>query len=202
MKRPERKNILLTGRPGCGKTTLIMSLARRLSDRRVRGFYTEEIRSGGRRTGFAVRTFSGKEGTLSSVFFSHGPRVGRYRVDVESFEAIIGPELEADPKRTDVFVIDEIGKMECFSRRFVEAMQAILDGPVPVVATVAQRGSGFIAKVRARPDVTLLEVTRRDRDALPDRIARMIAPPAMDTWMRRAVNRTCAPIFRSFSRMV
>jgi len=171
-KRPS--NILLTGRPGCGKTTLLVRLAERLAPRRLAGFYTEEIREGGRRTGFGVRTFGGAEGVLSSVRFTRGPRVGRYRVDVEGFESVAVPELERPLEEVDLFLVDEIGKMECFSRRFVEAMRRLLDAPVPLVATVARKGGGFIAEVRQRPDVALLEVTRENRDDLPRRLCRML----------------------------
>jgi len=150
-KRPS--NILLTGRPGCGKTTLLVRLAERLAPRRLAGFYTQEIREGGRRTGFGVRTF---------------------RVDVEGFESVAVPELERPLEEVDLFLVDEIGKMECFSRRFVEAMRRLLDASIPVVAAVAMKGGGFIAEARARPDVALFEVTRENRDDLPRRICRML----------------------------
>ena len=172
MEQRHATNILLTGRPGCGKTTVIVRLAECLAGRRIAGFYTQEVREGGRRTGFGVRTFGGAEGTLSSVHFTRGPRVGRYRVDVEGFEAVIAPELWTPPEQVNLFLVDEIGKMECFSRRFVAAMRRILDAPVPVVATVAMKGGGFIAEVRQRPDVALLEVTHQNRDALPRDLAR------------------------------
>jgi nucleoside-triphosphatase len=41
------KNILITGQPGIGKTTLIKKLAEELADLRTVGFYTEEIRQNG-----------------------------------------------------------------------------------------------------------------------------------------------------------
>lgn len=69
-----------------------------------------------------------------------------------------------------VVVIDEIGKMECFSRWFVAVVTGLLDGPTPVVATIGRRGGGFIARVRARPEVELWEVTVESRDAMPRRI--------------------------------
>ncbi|MBI2218916.1 MAG: hypothetical protein HYU51_16645 [Candidatus Rokubacteria bacterium] len=48
--------------------------------------------------------------------------------------------------------VDEIGKMECLSRAFVEAVRALLDTAMPVVATVAARGGGFIEEVKRRRD--------------------------------------------------
>jgi len=40
------KNILLTGKPGCGKTTLIRRVLERLTEIDSGGFYTQEIRKG------------------------------------------------------------------------------------------------------------------------------------------------------------
>ena len=45
-------NLLITGLPGTGKTTVVMRLADRLKRVKAAGFYTEEIRTGGARNGF------------------------------------------------------------------------------------------------------------------------------------------------------
>jgi len=159
------------GQPGCGKTTVLIRIAELLNEKRIAGFTTREIRSGGERTGFSIRTFGGVEGVLSSVRFASGPRVGRYRVDVAGFEKIVLPELVRPAVEIDLFLIDEIGKMECFSKGFVEAVGKILDSRTPLAATVALRGGGFIAETKARSDVEIIEVTRANRDALPGEIA-------------------------------
>jgi hypothetical protein len=75
----------------------------------------------------------------------------------------------------DVYLVDEIGKMECLSPGFVAAMRALLDSGRPVVATIGERGGGFIAEAKQRPDVTLWRLTRDNRDAVPARIL---------TWLR------------------
>jgi nucleoside-triphosphatase len=72
-----------------------------------------------------------------------------------------------DPDAAELFLVDEIGKMECLSERFIAAMRGLLDSGRVVVATVALRGGGFIAEVKRRRGVTLWEVTRTNRDALP-----------------------------------
>lgn len=164
-------NILITGRPGVGKTTVIMRLAERLADRTVVGFYTEELRLGAQRQGFRAVTFSGQSTTLAHVSLKSQSRVGRYSVDVAAFENLILPELA---RPCDLMLIDEIGKMECFSARFVIAVRELLDSDTPVVATVAARGSGFIAEAKARTDVEMLEVTRSNRDELPAWLAKRL----------------------------
>jgi nucleoside-triphosphatase len=69
------------------------------------------------------------------------------------------------------FLIDEIGRMECPCSQFISSMTKLLDGPIPVVASIALRGSGFIAEVKKRPDVQIVEVTQANRDELPGQIA-------------------------------
>jgi nucleoside-triphosphatase len=165
--------ILLFGAPGVGKTTIICRLARALRGRfRVGGFFTEEIRGGdGRREGFRVETFLGAEKAVLAHRAARGlaPRVGRYGVDVPGFEALL-EQAFAPAERVDVYLIDEIGKMECFSEKFVRAVEAAFRSGCPVVATVAKKGAGFIAEVKARPDVELREVTPANREDLPERL--------------------------------
>ena len=94
------------------------------------------------------------------------PRVGRYGVDLAVMETL-ATRLAPD-RAVDAWLIDEIGKMECFSEAFVAAMRTLLDGRAPVVATIAQRGAGFIAEVKRRRDAELRTLTRATRDELPD----------------------------------
>jgi nucleoside-triphosphatase len=173
--KPACTNLLLTGRPGVGKTTVIARLAQQLADRRVAGFYTEEIREGGRRQGFRAATFSGEIIVLAHIEIRSRQRVGRYGVDVAAFERLVLPELR---RSCDVAIIDEIGKMECFSAAFVDAVRGLLDGSTPVVATVAVSGGGFIAEAKRRPDVELWEVTQANRDELPQRLLERLSGSA------------------------
>jgi nucleoside-triphosphatase THEP1 len=46
------RNLLLTGLPGCGKTTAVRRLVERLADLRLAGFYTQELCEAGSRVGF------------------------------------------------------------------------------------------------------------------------------------------------------
>jgi nucleoside-triphosphatase len=160
--------LLLTGRPGVGKTTVIRAAASRLTGWRIGGFYTEEIRAGGARQGFRLVTFDGRARVMAHVAF-HGPlRVGQYGVDVGVIDDVAATALAA---AADVHLVDEIGRMECLAPRFVSAMRALLGAGTPVVATVALRGEGFIGEVKRQRGVTLWEVTRANRDAMPAEVA-------------------------------
>jgi nucleoside-triphosphatase THEP1 len=163
-------NLLLTGRPGVGKTTLVRRVLEQLPAVPASGFYTVEVRSQGRRVGFRAVTLDGQEALLAHVEIRSQHRVGRYGVDVAAFERIALPGLMPGP-HTRLIVIDEIGKMECFSRAFREAVLRALDAATPVLATVARRGNHFIQGLKAREDVTVIEITPANRDHLVEKLA-------------------------------
>jgi nucleoside-triphosphatase len=135
----------------------------------VAGFFTREVREGGRRTAFRIATVSGEEGILAQVGHRGEPRVGRYGVDLETFERIAIPTLEDVPAGA-VLVIDELGKMELASERFRDAVAAHFDAATPIVATVHAHRHPFTDELKRRDDVEVRRVTRANRDALPGQI--------------------------------
>jgi nucleoside-triphosphatase len=86
-------------------------------------------------------------------------------------------ELGKPAEEVDLFVIDEVGKMELFCREFVDAVPRLLDGPTPAVATVAMRGGGLIAAVKARGDVRLVQVTEATSDGMPAEMEAGVCDP-------------------------
>jgi len=165
------KNILITGLPGSGKTTLIRKLAEELREYGPAGFFTEEIRERGTRKGFTLTSLDGKSSGVLAHADIRGPqRVGRYGVDLAGFERFLGTLVLFDPSARLV-IIDEIGKMECLSGRFRELISSLLLAPAPVIATIALKAGGFIDEVKRRPGILLYELTERNRDALLPEIA-------------------------------
>jgi len=165
-----KRALLLTGKPGTGKTALIKEA---LARTKVKGggFYTEEIRTGGIRQGFKIVTLDGQEAILAHVGISSPYQVSKYRVDTDSLNRVGVSALRQALKETDLIVIDEIGKMECLSRVFVEAVERLLNGPVHVLATIAMKGGGLIARAKVRPPVEVLHVSAGNRNELPDVVA-------------------------------
>lgn len=159
-------NVLLTGRPGIGKTTVIRRFLR-LTRVQAGGFFTQEMIRKGKRFGFSLNLLNGETRVLASTDIAGRWRVGKYGVDVEGFESAAVPEIEAAIAAGRMVVIDEIGKMEMFSRRFCEAVQQALDAPVPVLGTLLVRPHPFADAIRARRGVDVLEVTAANRDRLP-----------------------------------
>lgn len=158
--------ILVTGKPGVGKTTLVRRVVASLS-RPVRGFWTQEARRGGKRYGFQVRTFTGGQVWLARTDWPQGPRIGRYRVNVTGFERLVLPELRMEGVSPDTLVVlDEIGPMELLSSAFREVVLALFEGPWDILATVVLRPHPFTDTLKARSDVELLYLTPENRDDL------------------------------------
>ena len=169
----EKTNIFITGMPGVGKTTLIKKIADILTDRPVTGFYTNEIRGRGRRVGFECTGFRGQKGLLSHIGCSSAWRVGKYGVDIAGFERFLSL-IGFFEREDEIVIIDEIGKMECFSEVFTDLIVTILDSPRPCIATIAKKGTPFIEGLKKRDDTEIIEVTRQNRDSLAGIIARMV----------------------------
>src|SRR6185369_7520891 len=91
--QPAAAKIFLTGDPGCGKTTAMRRVVERLGLLPMTGFYTEEVRENGTRTGFRGVTLDGKVFTLARAGAAGDFRVGPYGISLEALEAVGVPAL-------------------------------------------------------------------------------------------------------------
>ncbi|MEK6635542.1 MAG: NTPase [Planctomycetota bacterium] len=164
-----KKHILLTGKPGVGKTTVIKKIVPLLGVD-AGGFYTEEIRVMDRRMGFRIVTLDGKDGILAHVDCNSNYKVGKYRVDLDSFESVAIPTLEKAIKDKAIIVIDEIGKMELFSMKFKELVSNILDGEKTLLCVIKENGDVFTENIKKRGDVTMITVNYENRERLPEKV--------------------------------
>ncbi len=164
--------VVITGRPGVGKTTLFRRVVERLqaSGVRVGGFICPEVRVGGRRIGFRIVSLDGSmEAWLARIEGCDGPRVGRYRVCREA-EDVARNAVDTAIRSADLIAIDEIGPMEL---RSPGIRSAILD------ALMSGKPGLFVAHLRlSDPEVLPLlrregvwfTVTLENRDTLPNRV--------------------------------
>lgn len=166
-------NILLTGVPGIGKTTVIMKVVHLVQDLRLAGFYTEEIREKTIRKGFHLVTLQGRRSIMAHVKINSVNRVGKYGVDVNTIDSVMDEALPLNGS-ADMYIVDEIGRMECFSETFRQRISVLLESEKPVIATIAVKGNGFVAEVKKRHGITLWEITRKNRNAMPAKISAWI----------------------------
>jgi nucleoside-triphosphatase len=160
----KKKNIFLTGAPSSGKTTVIKKLISLLPTPAA-GFYTEEKRDRERRVGFLMKDLAGREGFLAHQDIGSEYHIRRYGVSIENIESLAVPAIL--PRENTIIILDEIGKMECFSEKFRAAALAALDSRNIIVGTIALGGGDFIESLKNRLDMEIIEVTLANRDTLP-----------------------------------
>ncbi|PYL68403.1 MAG: hypothetical protein DMF20_00840 [Verrucomicrobia bacterium] len=164
------KRILLTGRPGCGKTTLIKRIVSDLA-LPVGGFYTQEIRKRGQRVGFKLITLDGKEAAFADVHFKTSERVGKYGLDLAKLETVGVAAVREATQARQLVIIDEIGPMEIRSSSFRDAVNEAFESSVSILATIVSRSLPFTdANFRSIQDIA--RVAPRDLiRSLPNRSA-------------------------------
>jgi len=165
--------LLVTGRPGCGKTTLCEKIAAHLKARgeRVGGVISKEMKIEGSRVGFKLQNLeTGEEGVLAHIH-GRGPRIGRYRVNLQDLERIGAGAIEQAIAGERFIIIDEIGPMELLSRRFVEAINTAFGTKLDVLATIHHRSQHPLVKeLKARAGVELLILDERNREKVFEEI--------------------------------
>ncbi len=154
------RNFFVSGTPKSGKTTLLKRIVEELKKRglRVGGFITPEEKYHGTRKGFYVQDIeTGKIALLASVD-AEGPKVSKYHVDIRSFESVAIPSM-TNVDNYDVFVIDEIGRMELKSQKFISLLDKIFESPVPLIASLHR---DYIGQYGVYGEIVILTPTNRE----------------------------------------
>ena len=163
-----KRNLFVTGPPRCGKSSLIQNVLAKLNSPAT-GFFTREMREGGERVGFSINTVDGREGILAHKSIRSRYRVGKYGVNLKDIDDIAVPAMIPSGNE-EIVVIDEIGKMECFSPLFRETLIEVLDSPNRVFGSISLRGNPYIEAVKRREDVMAISVMIQNRDMLADQL--------------------------------
>lgn len=160
------KHVLIIGRPGVGKTTLVKQLAQSLRSGPIDGFYTEELREDGERLGFWLSTLDGRQVLLAHRKMDSPYRVGAYKVNTSVLDDVAVSVIRRAMRQALILFVDEIGKMELCSKAFQQALEeAIIRGP-RVVATGGIGHLPFLETLKRRRDVELIPLTQTNRKAL------------------------------------
>ena len=155
-------NLLITGKPGVGKTTLIQKI---IANTHVAwgGFYTQEIRENDNRVGFQIIALNGQTGILAHIKYQSKFRVGKYYVNIQDLDSIAVRAVQQAIIERKPILIDEIGKMELYSEKFKMIVNQALNAVPPVLGTITMANLSFVNMVKQRQDVTIAELTSNNR---------------------------------------
>jgi nucleoside-triphosphatase len=169
-----KRVLLLTGRPGSGKTALIKEA---LARTKVNGggFYTEEIRPGAIRQGFRIATLDGQEAILAHIDISSPHRISKYKVDIGALDRVGVSALRRALTEDDLVVVDEIGKMELLSPGFREVVTQAMNIGKKVLGTIMLNHHPFAEEIKRHPQAEVLLVTRDNRTEVMNKILDWIA---------------------------
>lgn len=165
-----KRLLFMTGDPGIGKTTITLETVEDLKARgyRVGGMISREARSHGIRVGFEILDLdSNRRGWLALVDQDHGPKVGKYQVNLEDLDNVGVESLSRAVEDSEVVIIDEVGPMELHSEKFKDAVRKAV-GTRKLVIGVIHRSSrdALIEELKGREDFELIKVTEANRDSL------------------------------------
>jgi len=158
-------NVLITGAPGTGKTSLIKHLMRDLTPVVLRGFYKEEIYENQTCKGFRTITFDLHEQILAHVYLEGPSRMGPFGVNIDGFEKLILPQF-INLDGVELIIIDEIGRMECLSTLFCDKLTDILDSKIPLIATLDPHVLEKFDNLQSRTDVRIMWINQKNRNDL------------------------------------
>lgn len=163
------KNILITGLPGCGKTSLIKDIISHINVEKF-GFFTEEIKEKGKRVGFKIITLSGKESILSHINLDSPFKVSKYSVSITNLEGIGVKEIEEGLKKDCIIVVDEIGKMELFSEKFKKVILNALESKNKFLGTIMFKSNAFCDEIKNRHDTKVFILERNNYKKIKEEI--------------------------------
>ena len=174
------KKILITGPPRCGKSTLIVKLIEYFSDYNytIHGFLTPEVQKDGNRIGFDIENINTRErGKLARIGnYNTRYKLGRYYIFIEEFENFISKLEDVVFQDRDLIIIDEIGKMELFSRKFQNLINELFHSDIKIIATIGQKIQHPLKDSLLKiPDIVVFSLSRQNQQEIFERIIAIIA---------------------------
>ena len=187
MKTPS--SILLTGRPGVGKSSCLRRVAERCSST-VDGVISGELRENGKRAGFEMQLIGqGTRGLLASPEVESAIRFGtprqldgkpRLGVTHDFLKSDVCPHLRALIGKVSLIVVDEIGSMQASFPEFLEVIRELIAADTPLLASISLAEDPSIDALRNCREIPTIELSLSNRDLVATMLTAYVP-----TWTKR-----------------
>lgn len=166
--------ILLTGEPRVGKSTAIKKIINSIGIEHFGGFYTEEIRADGERTGFQIITLNGEKGKIADVNFESPLKISRYKIKLDFLEKIAIPELYNAMNLNKIIIVDEIGPMQVFSKNFKNVISELIHSNSTFLGTIFLKPYDWINEIKQNSNIKIVRLDMSNRDNVPSDICKIL----------------------------
>jgi nucleoside-triphosphatase THEP1 len=164
-----KKNILITGKRGAGKSTLVREVVSELG-LKPGGYLTRAMPERGATTWCEIIALTAgvvpERGIMAGKEMEGACRICGMAVDPVALESVGAVALEKAVGACRLIVMDEIGHMEIASPRFQDAIIAALNSRTPVLGVIKLESGPFVDRIKARSDIALLEIYDVNYDAV------------------------------------
>lgn len=162
--------ILLTGKPGVGKSTILDKVRHDFKGEKF-GIISQELRDKeGHRLGFEAVNSQGDRKMFASIDQIKSNYIvgGKYHVDLSVIDKFVVPAIAAGINMPEGLVfIDEIGRMQAFSQKFLETINNVLNSDTNILATIVYDPEPWSIQFKTNHQVILVQVSQLNRDILP-----------------------------------
>ena len=159
-------NYFLTGEIRVGKSTLIHNIMQWFPGK-IYGFQTFRVYTGNKIKSFCIQSVDYDISAPKRRYF-----IARRCVEENRWEPapsvfdkqgvhILKDAIRQNP---DMIIMDELGFFENEATLFQKQVMTVLDSEIPVLGVIKQIDTPFLDMIRKRKDVTILTITKENRD--------------------------------------